>query len=361
MGVSKYVKRGLTLWQVDETLVMPDGREKRFRKRCIPTKEQAVALAAKVRAEAFEGRFFDRPKKPSLTVAGLWSLYEPVSQRENRAAKDDRWRARHIVEHMGPKLAALLHQGDVDDYRTARSSEKTRMGKPPAPATQDLEVELLKRMLGYAVRCNKIPTNPLARVKLLKRPNIRRSVIGEEGFERLFEAASPPLRPILLVAFDTGMRLREILDLTWDQVSLKERTIRLAAQDTKTETARVVILTSRVVDELKRLPRQLLDPSVFTNPATGQAWRDIRKMFCAARKTAKLEDLWFHDLRRSFVTRARKLGVPESVVMRMSGHKTRSVFDRYNVVDETDVRAAVGRLEAAVPGAVPAAVGQGTT
>ena len=65
-----------------------------------------------------------------------------------------------------------------------------------------------------------------------------------------------------------------------------------------------------------------------------------------ARKAAGLDGIWFHDLRRSFVTRARKLGVPESVVMRMSGHRTRAVFDRYNIVSEDDLRDAVARIEA---------------
>jgi integrase len=69
-------------------------------------------------------------------------------------------------------------------------------------------------------------------------------------------------------------------------------------------------------------------------------------MFARAIDEANLEGLWFHDLRRSFVTNARRHGVPESVVMRISGHKTRAVFDRYNIVSEDDLRAAVSRIEA---------------
>jgi len=79
---------------------------------------------------------------------------------------------------------------------------------------------------------------------------------------------------------------------------------------------------------------------------TGEAWQDIRKAFRRARKAAGLNGVWFHDLRRSFVTQTRRLGVPESVVMRMSGHRTRAVFDRYNIVSEDDLRDAVARLEA---------------
>lgn len=347
MGIGKYKKRGKTLWMVDETLVLRDGRIRRYRQRCIPSREQAMALAAKVKAEAFEGRFFERPKIPTITVEGLWQVYEVYAKPNLKAYIDDRGRAAHLKRHLKGRLASTLTQEDVDRYLAARLTEKTRRKAAPAPATLDKEVELLKRMANYAVKCGKLPTNPLTGVKLMRKPNVRQVVIDEEQFSKLLQVAEPELRPILVTAFDTGMRLREVLDLTWSKVNLRERTIRLEAVDTKTEQPRVVVLTKRVTEELSNFPRHIRSEYVFVNPATGKAWNDIRKVFHRACRAAGLDGLWFHDLRRSFATRARKLGIPESVCMRMTGHKTRAVFDRYNIVSEDDLRTAVSKLEAA--------------
>ena len=66
----------------------------------------------------------------------------------------------------------------------------------------------------------------------------------------------------------------------------------------------------------------------------------------ASRAAGIAEGVWFHDARRSFCTNARRRKVPESVVMRMSGHRTRTVFDRYNIVEDEDVKDAVAQLEA---------------
>ena len=62
MGVMKYTTCGRSYWMVDEWVTLPDGRSERFRKRKVPTREMAMALAAKVKAEAFEGRFFERTR-----------------------------------------------------------------------------------------------------------------------------------------------------------------------------------------------------------------------------------------------------------------------------------------------------------
>ena len=142
------------------------------------------------------------------------------------------------------------------------------------------------------------------------------------------------------------MREGKILNLRWGQLDLKAGAVRLGAEDTKTNKARTVYLTRRVQETLRALPRQLHSEYVFVSQRTGTKWSELRRKFNAAREAIGRPDVWFHDLRRSFVTNSRRRGVPESVVMRMSGHRTRNVFDRYNIVEDEDVRNAVKVIEA---------------
>ncbi len=286
----------------------------------------------------------------------VWNLYvkkygelpkpgEPKPPVQYDSYQTDHGRAKCLLKHLGSRKVMALTVEDVDAYRHTRLRETTVRKQPPTPATLDRELELLKRILNYAVDCQKLPHNPLQRAKFLRVPNVRRKAVNEEFFQQLLAAAEPELKAILLIGFDTGMRKREVLDLIWEQVDLKGGAIHLAQQDTKGEDARLVVLTARALDALKALTQGLPHVPVFPNPETGAPWQDIRKMWRRACEAAGLEGLWVHDLRRSFVTGARKAGVAESVVMRMSGHKTRAVFDRYNIVSEEDLRAAVTRLE----------------
>ena len=112
-------------------------------------------------------------------------------------------------------------------------------------------------------------------------------------------------------------------------------------------TACTVRLTEPALAALKAVPRHLGSPFVFPNPRTGRLWSDLREPFQRACQAAGVTGVWFHDLRRGFITNTRKRGVPESVVMKMSGHKTRNTFDRYNIVDDAEVKAAVALIKAA--------------
>ena len=89
--------------------------------------------------------------------------------------------------------------------------------------------------------------------------------------------------------------------------------------------------------------RDLACPKVFHRK--GKPIRSFRKAFKAAAKAVGLGDFVPHDMRRSAIRNFRKAGISESDGMKLSGHKTRSVYDRYNIIDDEDSREAMKRAQ----------------
>lgn len=331
---------------IDAEFRLPNGKTVRFRKRLIPTREQAQALLAKKRAEAFEGRYFDRAKASRLSVEDALTEYEKLSKRDNRSWKSDRSRAAHLSRHLGAELAATLTRANVEAYRNRRFSETTVRGKKPSPATLDREIELLKRALNFAVACGELDANPLAGTPMLNVPNVREVTLSEADLERLLDVAEEPLRTVLLIAYDTGFRKQEVLGLRWSKIDQRAGCVRLTAADTKSKKPRIVYLSRRAMEAIERLPRILRSPYLFARPGTGKRVHDVRKQWAKVLEATNLPDVWFHDSRRSFATNARRRGVAETVVMAMGGWKTPAVFRRYNIVNEEDLRAGAEQNEA---------------
>src|SRR5215472_9440345 len=151
--------------------------------------QRRVELVAEGGAEAAAARPHQGPSHG--TCSSIWKLYEPISKRDNDTWRTDQCRAMHLTRILGDRRVTSLGQEDVDFYRNERLKEKTKRKKPPTPGTLDREIELLKRGINYAVKCKKVPANPIANVGLLRKPNVRTHVITENQFQKICAALRP--------------------------------------------------------------------------------------------------------------------------------------------------------------------------
>ena len=286
------------------------------------------------------------------TVADVWNAWAAANRDRVRAFLSDSGRAKRLLAFFGERQAASITLEDVDRYRRHRANQTTVRKGPPAPKTRNNEVELLRRILHFAVERKLLRSNPIATVRMEPEDNIRQVVIKPDVLHRILAAAKPLLRAFVLVAYDSGMRRREIVNLRWSQVDRERGLIDLAATDTKTRHARTTILSARALKALAALPQH--PTFVFVNSETGKTFHHdyMTELFVDTCRDAGISapgggNVWIHDLRRSFVTLARRNGVEESVVMQLTGHKTHSVFRRYNIVGLEDVLRARAKLEKA--------------
>ncbi len=174
-----------------------------------------------------------------------------------------------------------------------------------------------------------------------KNADARYRIITPEEFDLLYQKALPHHKPYLALLYWSGMRPGEARNLVWSQVYLKRQQIILESEDTKTEDPRIVPIAPPLVEILKNHPRALKTDCVFNY--RGEPLKNIyNSMRDLSKKVGipwgrKIRGGWtLHDLRHTWVTNARKAGVAESVIMKITGHRTREMFDRYNFVDESD-------------------------
>lgn len=225
---------------------------------------------------------------------------------------------------------------------------KDRLDNGAANGTVNRELAALKRMLKLGYQDNKVARVP--HIPMLEENNIRQGFFEHDEYLELLKALPSYLRPVVMFAYRTRWRKKEILTLTWDKVDLKERTVSLTPGDTKNKNSRLICLDDELHNLFRNqnMRRHKGCPFVFHHD--GREIRDIRKTFKTACKKAGIEDKLFHDLRRTAVRNLTRSGVQEAVCMRITGHKTRSVFDRYNIVSQDDLMMAVKKQDAYLSG-----------
>jgi integrase len=227
------------------------------------------------------------------------------------------------------------------------------MEKGVSNATINRELSALKRMFNLAARCTPPKVAHVPYIPMLQERNARKGFFEHSEFLSLRDALPSHLQPVVTFAYKTGWRKNEILNLTWEQIDLKDDTVRLETGETKNDEARTVYLDSELHALLKtrKAKRRLGCPYVFHR--NGEKIKYFRKTWLRVCREIGLGDRIFHDFRRTAVRNMVRAGVPERVAMMVSGHKTRSVFDRYNIVNTDDLKQAAVKQEAYLEGLKP--------
>jgi len=220
-----------------------------------------------------------------------------------------------------------------------RSAEPSYRGHATIPATVNREVACLRAIFSRAVKHGKAERNPAKWVDRLSENNERDRVLSPEEYTRLLAHCDDNLRPIVLIAYHTGMRRGEIFGLTWDMVDLKAGFLHLTPAICKTDEGRNVPLHRELVDMLEAMPRGLPGVRVFTR--NGKSIKCVREGFEAACRRAAIEGFTFHDLRHTCITNKDREGHSHIVIMASTGHKTMNVFRRYRAVSREDLRTLV--------------------
>lgn len=254
----------------------------------------------------------------------------------------------HILPVFGRRKAATITTAQLKAYIVQRQKDD------PAPATGTInrELEAIRHAFKLALDGRKLLAMP--KVPHLRETNTRSGFFTREEVDQLCRCLKPPLDAFVLFGFLTGWRYSEIQNLQWRSVDFVKGEIRLDAGTTKNEEGRVFPFS----DELRSLlvTQKKRADSLYVFSIGGQRIGAFRKTWkrachqaglpCVVDTNGKLVKALrtFHDLRRSFAREMDLQGVRQGAIMKLAGWKTDSVFRRYNVVPEQDLRDAVAKV-----------------
>lgn len=338
-GMGRVFRRGRTYW------IAYSHRGREYRESARSEKEAAAKRLLKKRLKDILGDRFVPPSQERVLFSELLDgLLLDYRNNGRKSLKVLEYRLKPLQDAFGLDRAVDVTEPRIERYKAARLAE----GK--APATVNRELSVLRRAFRLAVKQKRLATAPA--VECLTEHNVRTGFFERGDFEAVVAHLPEYLRDFARFAYLSAWRKGEIASLAWADVDRDGRVIRLRPEASKTGEGRTLALEGALWEIIERrwAARQVptpegarLTPWVFHR--AGHPIRDIRGAWASACKVAGLEGKLFHDLRRTAVRNMVRAGVPQSVAMKISGHRTAAIFRRYDITTEADIREAVRKTQ----------------
>lgn len=331
-GFGRVFKRGSVYW------IAYSHRNQEYRESSQSENESIARKLLKKRiGEVATGQFVG-PDEERVTFEdmadALLTDYEINKQRSIRSVKLS---LQHLRGTFGQTLALDITTDRIKKYIAERQYEGA------ANASINRELSAVKRMFKLAVESGKLRFAP--HIPMLAENNARQGFVDHGVFLALREHLPAYLKDPITFLYLSGWRLGEMKALEWRDVDLIGKIVRLRPEISKNKDGRLLPLSGEVLElvERARTKRRLDCPYVFH--LDGEPVGDFKRSWATACKAAGTGKILVHDLRRTAVRNMVRAGIPDRVAMTLSGHKTRSIFDRYNIVSETDLARAAERLQ----------------
>jgi integrase len=311
-----------------------DGRP--FAESSLSTKkDEAERLLKKRQSEILTGQFAGPGPDRVLIAELLADLI--VDYRINRRAslKDAE---RHVRLHLAPVFgrtrAVNLKSQDLNQYIADRRQAGVE------DSTINREFSSLRRALNLAAKSEPPKLMRVPRIPRLKENNVREGFLEHEQYLGLRNELPKHVQLIFVMAYHLGMRFGELKKMQWSQVDLRAGEIRLYGRQTKNDEPRTAPIYGEMQQwlDMAKTERDQMWPNcswVFSH--NGKRLGTFYKAWRSACKRASVLGQIFHDLRRTAVRNMTRAGVNRKTAMAISGHKTESIFLRYDIVSRKDL------------------------
>lgn len=307
------------------------------------SKATANQVYHKIKSEVYEGKYTQ--PKPDLTLADFFDEFIAWYKHGHKPNSTRRYHISwaSVGPALGKKLLTDLKPTDIERYRTSRR----KVGRSEACINRELA--LIRHLFSVATQWEKFSgKNPVKSIRFGKEPNGRARFLSPDEEQKLLACCGPQLRPLVVVAINTGMRLQECLNLTWQDVDFSRQVLKVQAAYSKNHQPREIPMNQtlqKTLAELKATSPGGKGP-VFKN-AKGQPYQSPRSAWLRAVKIAGLQNFRFHDLRHHFASQLVMSGVDLATVKELLGHKSFEMTLRYSHLSNSHLHQAVKKL---VPG-----------